>query len=78
MCPLSEKAVEDEAHLILECPMLSQQRERLFVVVGGFIPCFRQLPVRDQLKSVMSNSKVAKPAASITYDMFMERRALIN
>ncbi len=29
MCPLSEKAVEDE-----ECPMLSQQRERLFVVVG--------------------------------------------
>ncbi len=76
-CPLYKKAVEDEAHFILECPMLSQQRERLFVVVGGFNPCFRQLPVWDQLKSGLSNSKVAKPATSIIY-MFMERRAFIN
>ncbi len=78
LCPLCERAGGGRDPFILECPVLSQKREKLFAFVHTIVPDLTHFSVSDQLKTIMVHPRIVKPAASIIYNMFMERRALVN
>ncbi len=44
LCSLCGVTVENEYHFLLECPVLSQCREKLFIIVSKVMPDFKTLP----------------------------------
>ncbi len=65
LCSLCGVTVENEYHFLLECPVLSLYREKLFFIVSKVMPDFKTLPAHVQLFTVLAHPNVINSIPTI-------------
>ena len=73
-CNFCSGQVEDEAHVILECPMYDQLRKELFVHAMYIHEGFMQMSKEDKLVFLFTECKITQRCAKTCYDILTIRK----
>ena len=76
-CSYCLDAVEDERHVITECPLYRDLREELYAKCHVLCPDFYELSSTDKLCVILANHELARTSSRILFQMMEKRRQFI-
>ena len=77
-CKLCHRAVGDEAHFMLACPVLHLDRLPLFMYMSHTVSSFEHLSVAEQMCAIMEEANKSRRVSKMLYDMFIKRQLLLH
>ena len=78
VCPLCTDAIiEDEIHVVLNCPAYTDLRYTLFQTVQSTVPDFNMLPDVTKFSTLFSNPNIVLTCAKTCFNILQRRRWLI-
>ena len=69
--------VEDEIHVLIECPLYQDIRNELFIKIDGVNPDFSRYDNITKFNYIMSNDSKVKYSAKACSDILYKRRTLM-
>ena len=70
-------SVENECHVICDCPLYEDLRNTLFEYAKAVIQNFETLNSQDKMRAVLSNTAIVKYTAKILHEILVRRRSFI-
>ena len=77
-CKQCHKAVGDEAHFMLACPVLHLDCLPLFTYMSHTVSSFEHLSVAEQMCAIMEEANKSRRVSKMLYDMFVKRQLSLH
>ena len=76
LCPLCKQGVEDEVHILLQCPVYDDLREDFSILIPGITQS--GVDVFDQFISIMSNDDIQADVGNFIFKVMKRREQILE
>ena len=69
--------IEDEMHVLINCPLYTCEREELFLIASYINPCFNLFSDVEKLNFLLSDADISKRCAKACHEILEKRRDIL-